>query len=387
MTIVAQIRQDEELPHETATGSRLRGSWYEIDLGAIRDNYRQLRAALPERVRIFACLKRNGYGCGAGEVAYALSQEGVDGFAVASLPDAIAIRNRRVETPILLYPGAQIGAAPLIASLGLTISISSIAELDLWRSRMPLTRAFLKVDLGFFRAGASPNEVGNLLAAAMAASNVQIEGLYAHMSELPTSTPADAMDQFRRMQAILRDVDGRGFSPPIVMMSSSDGVLNHPEMDFDAVDPGALLVGLREARIPIRQIGLRPALKAIVSHLVAVKTVDPSLGPPPPGLGFREGMRLGVIGFGWGDGFPRRVPAKACALVGGKRVPILPPAHLEHLRLDLSEALGARFGDPVVLLGRQGHEEITLEELAAHWETDAVGIYGSLRDHVPRFYI
>lgn len=364
----------------------LRGNWYEIDLGAIRHNCRQLRASLAPGVRIFACLKRNGYGCGAGEVATSLAAEGIDGFAVASLLDALAIRRRGIHAPILLYPGAPLTAAPVIEAFNLTVSISDVDELDRWRRTMKRVQAFLKVDLGFFRAGATPSQSLNLLAAAAAAPDVEVAGLYAHMSELPMATPADAIAQFMRMQTIVREAELQGLRPPIVMMSSTEGVLNHPEMDFDAVDPGALFIGLSEPGIVARQMTLRPALKAIGCRLVSVKRIDASLGPVPDLPGFDEGMLLGVVGFGWGDGFPRQVPAQAVALVRGKRVPVLPPAHLEHLRLDLTKAPEARFGDDVLLLGRQGDDEITIEEASALWGTDPIGLYASLRDHIPRFY-
>jgi alanine racemase len=371
---------------DPTSGICLRGSWYEIDLAAIRHNYRSLRHALPDHVRIYACLKRNGYGCGAVEMAHALAEDGADGFALASLADAIAMRRRGLDHPILLYPGPPLEAAPVIEALDLTVSVSNVAELQAWRGAMTRVRVFLKVDLGFFRAGATPAGAVPLLAAASAAPGVRIEGLYAHMSELPSTTPADAAAQRQRMQAILHAAAGLGVDLPLVMMSSTEGVLNHPDMDFGGVDPGALLVGLSETASPVRPIALRPALKAIVSRLVAIKQIDASLGPLPDLPGFHDGMILGVIAFGWGDGFPRQVPAGASALVRGRRVPILPPAHLEHLRLDLTGVPQARFGDPVILLGRQGDAEITLEEVATLWGTDALGLYASLRDHVPRLY-
>lgn len=366
----------------------LRASWYEIDLGAIRNNYRQLRRYLPPAVKIYACLKRNGYGCGAGQVAAALAMEGADGFAVASMLDAIAIRSRGLTHPILLYPGAVPEAGPTIEALDLTISISSLDELEAWLTRMTKIRAFVKVDLGFFRAGATPREAPRLLQAlARYYPDVRVEGIYAHLSELPTSRSSDASDQFERMLAILEECDAMGLRPAMAMMSSTEGSLRYPEMDLDAVDPGALLVGLAETNRPVRHLSLRPALKTISTRLVAVKRVDASLGPVPDISGFHAGMTIGVIGFGWGDGYPRSVPEGAYALVKGRRARLLSPAHLEHLRIDLSDVPEARLGDPVVLLGRQGDEAISLEELSSTWGTDAVGVYGCLRDHIPRVYI
>ncbi|WP_349437740.1 alanine racemase [Pararhizobium sp. A13] len=364
----------------------MRGSWYEIDLDAIRHNYRQLRGHLPPKVKVYACLKRNGYGCGAGAVADVLTREGVDGFAVASLLDAVAIRDVGVRLPILLYPGALPAAAPTVEALDLTVSVSSADELDLWRAAMKKTRVFIKVDLGFFRAGATPLEAGRLLLVANTHADVQVEGIYAHMSELPTSMPSDASDQLARMHAVLQHAQSLGVRAAIAMMSSTEGVLNHPEMDLDAVDPGALFVGLPESDKLARPVKLRHALKAISTSLVAVKRLDASLGPVPDIPGFKAGMILGVLGMGWGDGFPRHVPTGAEAIVGGKRVRLLPPAHLEHLRIDLTAVPEARFGDQVVLLGRQGDQIITHEEIACLWGTDMVGLYGQLRDHIPRIY-
>lgn len=364
-----------------------RESWYEIDLGAIRHNYRQLRAHLPGTVKIFACLKRNGYGCGAGPLALALAGEGADGFAVASLPDAMAIRERGIDLPVLLYPGPLPTSAKTIESLGLTVTVSNLDELERWRAAMSITRIFVKADLGFYRAGATPQEIGRLLSAAHACANVEVQGLYAHLSELPTSAPSAAGEQFARLQRILKDAEAAGTRPPIAMMSSTEGVLRYPAMDFDAVDPGALFVGLPETDQLMRPVTLRPALKAISTCLVSVKRIDASLGPIPDMPGFRPRMTIGVLGMGWGDGFPRQVPDQAEALVRGQRARLLPPAHLEHLRIDLTDVPDARFGDQVLLLGQQGNQTITQEEVAAQWGTDVVGLYAQLRDHIRRVYV
>ncbi|RWX62837.1 alanine racemase [Mesorhizobium sp. M4B.F.Ca.ET.089.01.1.1] len=358
-----------------------------MDLDAIRNNYRQLRAHLPEKVKIFACLKRNGYGCGAGPVARALAAEGADGFAVATLPDAMAIREMGIELPVLLYPGPLPTSAKIIEALGLTVTVSNLDELERWRAAMTTTRIFVKTDLGFFRAGATPQEMGRLLAAAQACNDVEVQGLYAHLSELPTATPSDASEQFARLQRILQHAQASGTRPPITMMSSTVGVLRFPAMDLDAVDPGALFVGLPETDQPTRPVTLRPALKAISTCLVSVKRIDASLGPIPDIPGFRPGMTIGVLGMGWGDGLPRHVPVEAEALVRGQRARLLTPAHLEHLRVDLTDVPDARFGDQVLLLGQQGNQTITQEEVAAQWGTDVIGLYAQLRDHIPRVYV
>ncbi|CUX06693.1 Alanine racemase [Agrobacterium fabacearum S56] len=365
----------------------LRGNHYEIDLGAVRHNYRQLRAHLPERVAVYACLKRNAYGCGAGPVARALAGEDVDGFAVASILDAMAIRREGLSNPILLYPGALPVAAAAVKSLDLIVTVSSVSELRQWRAVIENLRVFIKVDLGFYRAGATPLQAIELLVEATADRKVWIEGLYAHMSELPGSGAEDAYRQLKKMNSMVRQMRSIDARVPTIMMSSTEGALNYPDMDFDAVDPGALFVGLSDVEQPVRKVVLRPVLTAISTKLVSVKRLDSSLRPPAEIPWLQAGMNIGVIGMGWGDGLPRHLPNDAEVLVRGKRAKLLPPSHLEHIRIDLSDIPEARFGDQVILLGRQEDEQITLEEVAHHWGTDVMGIYGNLRDHIQRVYI
>jgi alanine racemase len=365
----------------------LRGSWYEIDIEAIRHNYQQLRLHLPRPVQIYACLKRNAYGCGAAVVAASLESEGADGFAVASMLDAIAIRRAGVLQPILLYPGPGLAAAPIIDALDLTVTISSKDELKKWRSVLRQVRAFVKVDLGFLRAGAPPSQICEILAEASADPAVDVAGIYAHMIEAPRSNSQQAQAQLARMQELLLQIEGLGLRPPITMMSSTEGALSHPELDFDAVDPGALFIGAALTDAPVRPVDLRPALRTIATRLVSVKQLDGSLGPVPPATGLKAGMRIGVIAMGWGDGLPRMIPEDAVVLVRGRRARLLPPAHLEHVRVDLSNVPEAGFGDEVVLLGRQGNDEITHFQLTAQWGIDLVGLHAGLRDHIPRLYV
>jgi alanine racemase len=98
-------------------------------------------------------------------------------------------------------------------------------------------------------------------------------------------------------------------------------------------------------------------------------------------------MVIGVLPIGWGDGLPRRLPDNAVALIHGRRVPLLNPIHLEHLRIDLTDVPEACAGDEVVLIGRQGSAEISLEEVSHAWNVDLATFHGQLRDHVARRYL
>jgi alanine racemase len=356
--------------------------WREISLSAIIHNYRAVRVAVGPAVKIFACLKNDAYGCGAAEVAAVLAAEGVDGFGVASARDAYRVRSRASRTPILLYPGISPQWARDVSKQDLTITLSNVSELDAWAATSERLAAFVKVDLGFWRAGALPSEIEGLLDRAAATPNIDVKGLYAHLNELPGTGPT-ASEQWSRLKDLLATISRR---PAIIMLSSSDGVLRHPEMDLDAVDPGAMLFGIADTARAARPLTLKPALHAIKARLVSVKRADASIGPVPDLPGYSSDMQIGVLGIGWGHGLPRDLPFGASAIIRGKRIPLLAPLHLEHVRVDLTCIPDAALGDEAILLGSADGEHIDLAELAGHWRTDSVGICCGLQPDLARVY-
>ena len=157
---------------------------------------------------------------------------------------------------------------------------------------------------------------------------------------------------------------------------------------MNAVDPGRLAIGQSFPAAEGRERNWRHALVGLRSHLVMVKSLEDSGDVmPAPFLPRRPGMKLGLIPYGWSDGYPRKIPENATALVHGKRVRLLGPPHSELLRVDLTDIPAAKIGDEVVLLGRQGEEEITLDELAAQWKVGVSDLYGAIGKSVRRHYV
>lgn len=370
------IRQEQIPAGETA--------WREIDLSAVASNYRAVRAAIGPRAKIFACLKQDAYGCGAERVASVLSAEGVDAFGVVSSRDALAVRKAAPATPILMYPGIGPEAVSLVRDLDLTITVSGEEDLQGWLSTGSPLKLFVKIDLGFWRAGVAPARVEHLLDLCAAQPGITVGGLYAHLSEFGKAG-SSAPEQVARLTPLLERLKTKGRLPETVMVSSSDSMLRHPELDMNAVDPGALLFGLAGSRESGR-IRTIPALLAIKTRIIALKHCDDSMGPPPDLPGYHPAMRMAVLGIGWGHGVPRYLGATATALVRGRRAQIVPPAHLEHLRINVSDIPEARLGDEVVLLGQSGAARISLPEIAAAWTMDEAGVSCGLRDNLPRLY-
>ena len=159
----------------------LRPTWLEIDLGAVRHNVERLRDSVGPEVAIYACLKRNAYGCGAGPVAGAAARGGADGLAVGNIDDAIAIRRAAIGLPVMLYPTCLPDVAASVAALDLTPTMSTPAEVDAWSAAFAARRpVFAKFDVGLMRGGAQPSEFGALLARILASPNLDLAGIYTH---------------------------------------------------------------------------------------------------------------------------------------------------------------------------------------------------------------
>ncbi|MGN8020037.1 alanine racemase [Phyllobacterium sp. 22229] len=359
---------------------------YEISHTAIRDNFRRLRALLAPETHIFCCLKRDGYGCGAKEVARVLADAGADGFAVAALADAMRIRSSGVKTPILLYGGTLPDQIASVEEFDLTITIGSANDAKEWNRRVTRKRpAFIKIDVGLLRFGFSLAELADFLNNGLhACDQLVFVGVYTHLSER-TDIGHEGIEEQKRIfdhavmlcRQILPDLD-------YICASSSETIISYRALDYNTVDVGALLFGLTSQE-NIKKLKLKGALSAIKSHVTTIKSVVPDLPSSidiPPSV-----KRLGVVTFGWGDGFPKRVSEDAFVLVNGELAKVLIPVHLEQIRIDLTHIKSASIGDEVVLLGDQADQSITAFDLAQQWSVDPEEIYCAMREHIPKIYV
>ena len=372
--------------------SLLRPTWFEIDLDAIAHNLHQLRRMVGPGVAIYACLKRNAYGCGAVPVAQVMQREGADAIAVGNINDALAIRGAQVTLPILLYPNCLASqAGPAVMRHRLMPTLSSLDDVAAWEQAADggTLDAFAKIDVGLFRGGAMPREALALLRRITDSNVLGLAGAYAHLHGYDPATGEDyAAWQFRNFQTVMRQAASHGIDVPVRMVASTSVVLQHPEMDLNGVDPGRILYGLNPSPVPGRDLPLRPAVRAWKSRLILTKWIEPEdAGGFPGPFPVTERRRIGVLPLGWGDGIPRHISGHAAALVGGRRVSVAGPVHLEHMRVELTDAPGAAIGDEVVFLGTQRTETITLDELAGGWGIDALDFLGGMRDHIARVYV
>jgi len=371
------------------TRTLLRPAWCEIDLDAVAHNVRELRRLVGPEVKIFACLKRNGYGCGAIPVARVAVEEGAAGLALSDPFEAVRLRRAGIGVPILLYAGVLPGAASEVLDHALTPTVSNLDEARAYSAAADRPcEVFVKVDVGLYRVGVRAEEAAALIAELAGLPRLRIGGIYTHLNMSdPEGDPEYPAWQFSRFTRILQALAAEGIEVPVRMVASTPVVLRYPEMALNAVDPGRFIYGVDDPRSRSLPVDLRPALRAFKCRLILRREVrgqDPYRAKAP--LPAREGMPFGILPLGWGDGLPVRPAAPIPALVRGRRVSLTGSIHLEHSRVDLTDCPAAVAGDEVVLLGSQDGLTLSSDEVARAWGISVTELACAVRDHIPRAY-
>lgn len=366
-----------------------RPTWCEIDLGAIAHNVRQLRELVGADTQIFVCLKGDATGCGAPQVALSAEAAGADGFAFGNIDTAIECRRAGVQAPMLLYPTCLPTAARVLERYRLSPTVSTLDDVQAWQANAEHSLpVFLKIDSGGFRAGAFPQDAGRVAAAIAASPRLRLAGVYGH--SLAAYGTHDPRDVDRHVETFLRGLAAvEQVAAPVAvrMCSSSELILSHPHADLNAVDPGRLICGIGFPAQAQRERHWRPALVGLKSRIVMKKDLSGATDVhPAPFVRGRSDLVIGLVPFGWSDGFPKSAQG-AQVLVRGQRVPVLGPIHSELMRLDLSGLPEAQVGDEVVFLGRSGAEQIGLDELADQWDMQVFDIFLRVGKALPRVFM
>jgi alanine racemase len=361
-----------------------------IDLEAIQNNYRILKAALPDEVRVMPVVKANAYGHGMVEVARAVLAEGADCFGVALTEEGILLRESGIETEILVLGAAMEIAASEAIRYDLTPTVfapQTVHALD--RAAAALgkkAKVNIKLDTGMGRIGLTTGEEADALAKALkAARNVEVTGIYTHFADADNPPLAGGMNAYSRLQLerflkLKAHFDG---SIPAHAANSALSLLA-PEACFQMVREGISLYGYP----PVQTVlPFRRALRW-ESEVVHVKEISKGT---TVGYGCTfaapQNMRVATVAVGYGDGYHRAGSNRAQMLVGGKRAKVVGRVCMDQTMIDVTEIDGVSVGSQVVLIGRQGDEEIGADELAAWAETISYEVLLAITDRVPRVYV
>lgn len=365
----------------------LRPVWFEIDLDALRHNFQETKRLVGNDVKIICALKCNAYGFGSLEVAEEVVSIGSYGIAVADLFEAINLRRLGILAPILLYANNLPSAAKKVIKYNLIPTVTDLESANVYSkaATSPLN-IFVKVDVGLNRFGVFPEDAVPFVKKIISLKNIVIGGIYTH---LHFSEEDDYVNwQLNKFKEVLNSLENEGIPIPIKMASATPTILQFPQTYLNTVDPGRLIYGNPVVNMPRQQVLLKPVFRTLKTRIIERKTINPrkefkDKSPFP----VQKDMVIGILPIGWGDGYSRKHASIGPALVRGKRVSALGGIHFEHTRIDLTNVPEAQIGDEVVLIGKQGDEEITLEEVARIRGTDLHEVCQSVRNHISRLYI
>jgi alanine racemase len=373
----------------TQTLTQTAPAWIEVDLQAIRHNLMAVRRYLSSSTQILAVVKANAYGHGLIPVAWALVQAGVDGLAVASVVEAVTLREAGVKAPILVLGQCLPEEAPLVVEYRLIPSLGEFRAAKALADEAVATGCVvpfhLKVDTGMGRYGVWYEEAEELYRRLLALSGLKPIGIFSHLAMAGQSVAATE-EQARRLDGLIVRLKAGGLPVGICHMANSAGLIRFPSLRFDMVRPGLILYGVSPLKEGV-PLDLKRAL-SLKSRVRFLKTI-PTGQTVGYGGTFRaqRPTRVATVPVGYAHGYVRALSDRAEVLIRGMRARVIGRITMEDLMVDVTDLSEVQVGDEVVLIGAQGQGEITALELAKMARTIPYEILAGLSERIPRIFL
>ena len=342
-----------------------------VNLDAIVSNMRHMKANLAEQTKVMGVIKTDGYGHGAVPIARQLENlDFVFGYAVATPEEAGLLRRAGIKKPILIlgytfpYCYEKLVEEQIRPAVFRYDALSALGETA---ARMGKTLpVHIKVDTGMNRIGIHPDETGlAFVQKALETPGITVEGIFTHFARADETDKTAAKQQLVKFQNFCKEIQEKlGVRIPIQHCSNSAGIVEMRDANMDMVRAGITLYGLWPSD-EVRQdiVELTPAL-SWYTHISYIKEVEPGNAVSYGGTyTVEKPMRIATIPVGYGDGYPRGLSNKGYVLINGKGAPILGRVCMDQFMVDVTQIPEAKEGALVTLIGRDGEEQITMEEL------------------------
>ena len=374
-------------------GNALRPVWAEVDLGAVRHNVARL-AALARPGQVCAVVKANGYGHGAVRVARAALDGGATWLGVALVEEGVELRDAGVEAPILVLSEPPLDVMDEVVGRRLTPTVYTEVGVEAAAKAVAAAgidyrlNVHVKVDTGMHRVGAAPEAALGLADAVNRRPELRLAALWTHLAVADEPDNEFTAQQLERFERVRLTLQRRGVLPDLVHAANSAGLIAHPASRYNFVRCGIAIYGIDPDPALAGRVDLRPAMswKARVSFVKEV----------PAGDRISYGLRyeldkhsvVATVPAGYADGVTRRLSfAGGEVLLGGRRHPIAGTVTMDQIMVDCGPDADVAPGDEVVLIGRQGTEEITAQEWADRLDTIAYEVVCGVGPRVPRTYL
>ncbi len=367
-------------------------TWVEIDTKAIAKNIARLKSFLAPKTKFLAVVKSNAYGHGIVGYAKESKKSGVDFFAVDSIEEALELRDAGIRESILVLGFVFPEQFKLAAENNISVTISSLESLRtlFFLKSKKLLKIHVKIDTGLHRQGFQGGEVEKVFSGIKNASKkIIVEGLYTHFAAMETPSYIDySRGQILELKKWQRAFVLFGYNP-IVHSSASSGIVFSKEFHFDMVRGGIALYGLWPSQ-EIKEVAPKTKLAPVLSWKTVVSEVKKVNSGERVGYDLTEKLNrdsiLAVIPLGYWHGIPRTLSGKGEFLIRGKRAKIIGRVSMDMVIVDVTLISGVTQGDEVVVIGKQGKQEVSAEEFADKAGTINYEIVTRINAAIPRIY-
>ncbi|MGB9680990.1 MAG: alanine racemase [Minisyncoccia bacterium] len=368
-----------------------RPTWIEIRLNYLKHNLKEIRKIIGPKCKIIAVVKADAYGHGAIRISQKLEELNIDYLAVATLEEAIELRINGIKIPILIFGFLSFSDLPYLFEYNLTPSIFSLEtakKLNLLAEKnKKRINIHIKVDTGMNRLGFPYKSALENIKKISNFKNLNIEGIYSHLSSSKIKNEPFNYLQFQRFKEILNQLEKIKINIPLKHIANSGAVANYPEFKLNAVRIGEILYGFSKFYYENKLIQTKPLL-SLRTKIIFLKTIKKG-----ESVGYDRNFiaqkltKIATLPIGYADGYPRILSNKGKVIIKGQEAPIVGNICMDLMMVDVSRAKNVKLLNEVILIGKNKNKEITVEELAQKSLTIGDEIVARLGKRVPRLYL
>lgn len=366
-------------------------AWIELNMENLVNNLEQLKSLLPEKCVVMPAVKANAYGHGAILIGKALQDMGIQDFCVASVGEAIELREAGITGQILVLGYTLWEQFPELSHYELTQTVVDLSYAKLLQNYGHPITVHVGIDTGMHRLGERSDNIENIYKI-WELDHLKVTGVFSHLCVSDGTSEAEKIFTYRQIEefdSVIRCLQKEGISGFKTHIQGSYGVLNYSNLSYDYVRPGIALYGVLSS--PYDKVAADVELKPVLSLKARVECVKQLHKGESAGYGqtytAAKEMKIAAVSIGYADGIPRELSNRGWALVNGYKVPVIGRICMDQLLIDVSELPYISPGDEAIFIGECGNEQITASEFAYTAGTISNEILSRLGNRLDRIIV
>ncbi len=362
----------------------MRPTWAEINLDAVKHNFMLTKELVGERVSVLSVVKADAYGHGAVEVSKVLVESGTDMLGVATVEEAMELRDYGIEVPILLLGGIRPAEAEVVIENDLIPCLFSIEVAKALNKASEKTgqhaKYHLKIDTGMTRLGVRAEELSSFLNELAGFDNIDMKGAMTHLPSIHTEHGDDSLNQIDRFHNLVGTIREAGLDPRYLHSSKSASIQNCPPSHMNLVRPGIMLYGSGN----YSGLDLLPVMK-LKSEIIQIRKVPEGTRISYGGTFItKRPSTIATLPIGYADGYMRSLSNKAFVSVNGHKVPVVGTVCMDLIMIDVTDVPNVAVGGQVVLFG---DDLVSVDDVASVAGTISYELLSNIGKRVPRMYV